>query len=205
MLTGTEDTSSEFKFDDALTKEREVNEQSGKPKDIPPVNEKKGFGQSLNLAHLIGEQSLAWVRGDLEGKPVGIKQLGDDFTQKLNWYVGCTILAQYARIPALFDALGTVSETLFNNVTLAEETDPVKLMEYYKNIQKEIMQIMEFARKFVIQNKDMLADNSSFYDRSLFEKIKSMPMDQVRDYLTLFQIIESKGQNILKEIIETYK
>lgn len=161
--------------------------------------------KTIDLAHLIGKETLSWVAGDLEGKPQELKQLGDDFAQKLNWYVGCTILAQYARIPSLFEALETVSKKIFNPITLESTTDVEDLTRLYNGISKEITQVMEFARRFVVQNKDFLADNSNFFDRSLFEKIKSLPTDTVRDYLTLFQIVEMKGQGILKEIIEKYR
>lgn len=170
----------------------------------PPNPEFKGAG-TINLAHLIGQQTLDWVRGDLEGKPQEIKQLGEDFAQKLNWYIGCTILAQYARVPSLFDVLNKVSEKLFAQNVVEIVNDPNDLMDLYNGTTKEIMNIMEFARKFVVQNKDYLADNSNFFDRSLFEKIKSLPTELVRDYLTLFQIVEMKGQDILKKIIEEYK
>jgi hypothetical protein len=182
------------------------NEESTGSGTMPPPNAGfAGMGESLNLAHLIGKETLNWVRGDLEGKPTEIKQLGEDFAQKLNWYVGCTILAQYARVPALFDVLNTVGDKLFAANIVDAVTDPNDLVNMYTSMTKEIMGIMEFARKFVVQNKDYLADNSNFFDRSLFEKIKSLPTDMVKDYLTLFQIVETKGQDVLKQMIEEYK
>lgn len=193
------DKSGEFNFED----NGQPIEQ--KKEGTPPDPDKKSGRSTINLAHLIGKETLNWIKGDMEGKPQEIKQLGEDFAQKLNWYIGCTILAQYARIPSLFEALETVSEKLFENDTLQNVTDTEELVDYYNSLSKEIMQVMEFARRFVVQNKDYLVDNSNFFDRSLFEKIKSLPIDAVKDYLTLFQIVEQKGQQVLKDIIDKYK
>lgn len=192
----------------------ESGKQVGDSNDLPlggvkgkEVEEKPRFGSEItpNLAHLIGQQTLDWIRGDLEGKPVELKQLGDDFVQKMNWYIGCTILAQYARIPALFDTLNQVSGKLLNKNVVEMTTDVDELTKIYGGVSREITQVMEFARRYVTQNKDLLADNSDFFDRSLFEKIKSLPLDLTKDYLTLFQIIDHKGHSVLKEIIEKYK
>ena len=194
----------EGQFDFEGTEEKKENSQ-GSDKEPDKENDEEKVG-ILNLSHLLGKETLDWVRGDLEGKPQEIKQMGDDFAQKLNWYVASTILAQYSRLPTLFNTLEGVSKDLFAQVgTEKFKEDPENLVKVYNGLNREIGQVMEFARKFVVQNKDYLADNSNFFDRTLFEKIKSLPVDSLKAYLVLFQIIERKGHGILKEIIEKYQ
>jgi hypothetical protein len=155
------------------------------------------------LDSLIGESTIDWLTGEVGAKPLDIKKLGDDFAQKLNWYIGTVILTQYARIPVLLDSIKQVEAKIVADIPNLSE--PKELVETYKMLSGDVSSIMEFARKFVVQNKEHLSDNASFVDRQLFEKIKSMSVDEIRDYLTLFQIVDVKGKAILKEIIEKYK
>lgn len=152
---------------------------------------------------LVGKSTLDWLRGVNTDKPVELKQLGDDFQQKVNWYLGCMVIQQYSRIPTLLSTINEVSAQL--QVVNVGMTDPKALGELYKVLTGDVKNIMEFAQKFAVQNKELLTDNASFFDRQLFEKIKSLSVEQIRDYLTLFQIVEAKGSNVLKEIIEKYK
>jgi hypothetical protein len=94
---------------------------------------------------------------------------------------------------------------LLTKGAIEQTTDVKDLLATYNGLNREINQIMEFARRFVTQNKDLLTDNSDFFDRSLYEKIKAMPVELLRDYLSLFTIVEQRGHSVLKEIIEKYK
>ena len=172
--------------------------------------EKKGESEEINkessdLSSLIGKNVLGWIKGSIEGKPKDLRQFGEDLAQKMNLYIAGVVLSQYSRIPKLFEALEVVEEKMLDKEELALLTDGDEISKAYNNITKEINSVINFAQKYVIQNKDLLIDNTNFFERQLFEKIKMMSIDTIRDYLAFFTIIDTKGSNLLKEIIEKYK
>lgn len=181
-------------------------EKEDNPTDIKVESKEKSDKEiKINFKKLIGEETINWLKGSQSGKPEGLKQLGEDFAVKMNWYLGCTVLAQYARIPELFEALDIVSEKIFNIDDLRLITDQKELHLTFDKLSREINSVMNFAQRYVTQNKDLLIDNTNFFERQLFEKIKSMSIEQIKGYLSLFHIIDIKGQQTLDEIIEKYK
>lgn len=163
----------------------------------------------FDLSRFITDDVLKWLAGGVD-QPESIRKMGDDLATKMNWFLALSVLSSYSRLPKLIAARKKLEDQLYseesiNDIMTSHIDDPAELAALNDKVSKEIGGVLEFARKFIVQNKDYLTNDSTFFDRSLYEKIKAMPTDMVRDYLTLFSIIEKRGTNLLKEIIENYE
>lgn len=71
---------------------------------------KKGFGLE-DLSDLLPKEIFDWLGGGVDA-PVKLKNLGEDIVNKLSWVTTSVILAQYSRIPRLFDYIRKAEEVL---------------------------------------------------------------------------------------------
>ena len=150
----------------------------------------------------MNEEVLKWISGSVESKPEDIKNLGLDFSAKLNWFLAATVLAQYSRLPRLVKAQKDLEEKILSEDEMLNVlVDPDKWVDTYDFVSKEISKVVGFAQKFISQNKEMLSDDMDFVEEQLLKKFKKLPSDLALDYLKFFTIVEAKGRDFLTNII----
>jgi hypothetical protein len=155
-----------------------------------------------DMPALMGEV-MEWVSGKGE-KPQHVRQMGDDFPQKLNWYVAQAVLSQFERLPLLLKAQGKLADRVWEDGTV-DAVEPQDVYAAYCNVSREIATVTELARKFVVQNREHLLDDANMFDRQVYEKIRAMPPEHLRDYMELFRLVDDFGHTALKEAVRIVK
>jgi len=167
------------------------------------AEDKKDYeGPSTDYLELAGAGMMKWLVGEMDTRPEEIKKLGDDLATKMNWYLAMSAISMLEGVPYLLRKKRLLEKALGPDIDIA--SDPNEILKYHRSVSVELKEIMEYARRFIKENKDFLTDNSDFFDRKLFEEIKSMGSELVKDYLTFFSIIDKRGHNLLKELIKKY-
>ena len=145
---------------------------------------------SFDVEKIIPEEIFKWLHGETS-QPEHIRKLGDDITSKLNWFIVFSILSQYARIPHLFRWLGKAEQKVFDlaeDFNTADIEDAKILFDKYKKASTELESVLEFARKFTLQNRDVLKGHVvSSEDRSLLDKIKKLKPEEVEEVIELLK------------------
>ena len=154
------------------------------------------------LETLIPQEILNWIKGEAE-QPHEIRKLGDDIAAKLNWYIVYVVLAQYSRIPNLFNFLQKAEAHIYDSELEFKEGENINIKDLqvkYAKAADETNNILEFARKFTLQNKDILAGSDlSPEDKMLLDRIRQLKPSQVSTVLekineVLLDDREGKGE-----------
>lgn len=169
--------------------------------------EEKRSTPDIDFSQLFNEQVMQWLAGGSE-TPTDLRKL-DDVFPKLNMFLILHQLNQLQRIPRLYEILSKFEEKLYSDEELTllfnDEESKGKWLSGYNDIRKQISSITESARRFIVQNKDIVGDNSSLLDRALYEKIKAMNSENLKDFLEMVSIAERKGYQVLRDFIKQNK
>lgn len=146
-------------------------------------NEEVVRSNVADLEKLFPKDILAWIKGE-GGQPDEIRKLGEDITSKLNWYIVYVILGMYSRIPTMFTFMQKAEAQIYDSESEFASGKSINVKELtvkYLNCASELNNVLEFARKFTLQNKDILAGSDlSDTDKILVDKIRQLKPEQVR-------------------------
>lgn len=151
---------------------------------------------AANIDKLIPTDILKWLQGESE-QPEEIRKLGDDITSKLNWFIVFVVLSQYSRIPQMFKYLAKAEAALYTDKDFEGEINVTTIYEKYTKVTGELEKVLEFARKFTLQNRDILKGSGvSEDDRQLLDKIKRLKTEEVTQIIAILE--KSDGEKNVK-------
>lgn len=164
-------------------------------------NEKEEEMSALDFTGVFSPEVMQWLAGGGE-KPQDIRKL-DDVFPKLNMFLVLNQLKQFQRLPNLYAVQQRLEEKLYSKDSIdALITKDEGIISTYNDVKREIKNIAEQSRRFIVQNKDISQNDDSLLDRALYEKIRSMSAEQLKDYLEFVSIVERKGTQVLKDFIK---
>jgi hypothetical protein len=140
---------------------------------------------------IIPEELYSWLSGEGE-MPQSLRQLGDDISSKMNWFIVVTVLKQYQRIPQLFDYITQAETQLYAendfNGDAEGNVDIDTIRDKYGKATAELEKVLEFARKFTLQNKEVLGGSQqSEQDKDLLDKIKRLNPSAVQKIISIIE------------------
>jgi len=146
--------------------------------------------EPVDFAKIIPPEIFEWLSGQRPETPPEIRKLGDDILTKLNWFIVHIILAQYSRIPKLYAYLQKAEQKIYNISEIDDKS--IKEIQFnYKEITSEVQELLEFARKFSVQNKEVLVGSElNPEDRALIDKIRQLPPSTIKKVLEIIEEAE---------------
>lgn len=130
-----------------------------------------------------------WLSGRGE-IPQDIRLLGEDVNKKMHNFLVFSILAQFQRIPALFEFVKQSEKQLYKSDEI-ESMSVIELNDKYSRATTELDNVLEFSRKFLVQNKSQ-GDVGNKEDLVLLDKIKSLSVEKVKSVIDLIEELEEE-------------
>jgi len=133
------------------------------------------------------EKMGEFLRGSAE-LPEIAKATIDSITQKSSLLLCYILVQQLQRVTHLSSHAAAVEKVIFSQSQL-EGMEQEQLMEANRQIHKQLMDTMEYCRKFVYQNKDILSQVNAEEDSLMAEirKLSSDDRSRIRAQLIKFR------------------
>ncbi len=131
-------------------------------------------------ANLDNEQQQAffqWISGQVMDPPDAVRRVVTNLSQKINMAMGYLTTINLSRMTRISDFMEAAEQELFS-VGRVESMDNEQLLELYGQAQKILSTSMDFSRKFLFQNKDMLDMSEVDEIRTL---LGNLPPDRLKD------------------------
>lgn len=141
--------------------------------------------ETLKADGEIPKEITLWLKGVLPSPPEGVKGALKDVNEKLQWVLVWNVVKQLSRVSSNTEVIDKIEKLLVKDEYLDDYSNR-ELMQLHKQMVSNNMSVLDYARKFLLQNQDMLTrlDN---------------PTDNL---LTLLRKMDGESIAILKSIIE---
>lgn len=145
-------------------------------RDLPP-REKSVFMSSLE----------DWLAGKTSKPPEGISAVLEDANEKLASWAVFNILDSLPRLLKLNKYILSIEERIFDEDDL-KGMDMADLLHRHESAVNAQRSVLEFARKFMQQNKDALKHiGKNKEDEAIMRRLKSLDREQVNRMLDLIE------------------
>ena len=159
-----------------------------------PEKDDKDQTPPVDFGKVVPPEIFEWLAGDKE-MPAEIRKLGDTINQKLNWFLVHSILAQYTRIPRMFAYMQKAEEVIYDMKDFeGDNVDRDTVRKNYSRLTSDLESLLEFSRKFTVQNKDIIGVETNPEDQVLLEKIKAMSPEMISKILKIVE--DSKDEKL---------
>lgn len=111
--------------------------------------------------------------------------------ERVNWFLFFTIVRRLQSMTKLFSYLEKIEDSVFLNEGEVESASPDVLRRDYREIQNQVSGFLEFSRKFVLQNQELLAAQTPL-EMELLAKLKGLSMETQQKLLNLISEKEVK-------------
>ena len=119
-----------------------------------------------------------WLQGILNIPPEGVKSALQDINDKTTWVVAWNMVQQLSRISRLFNTLENVETTLYDPEKV-EDYSTKELITIQKTLHDNLLSVLDFSRKFIAQNQEVLTELSRNRD-DLIEMIRHLDQHTLR-------------------------
>lgn len=99
------------------------------------------------------EEFNKWLMGGSTEPPEIMQKMTANFIYKLNLLMGSVIVKSYMRLVKFDQYLGEIEDELFDTSEIVS-LDRDALLELHSNARRSQMEILEFMRKFIYQNRE---------------------------------------------------
>ena len=125
-----------------------------------------------------------WLRGLISMPPEELKSALSDVNDKTTWVVAFNMVSHLGRISSLFGTLEKIENVLYSDESLAK-CSTQELLKLHKNIHENLLTVLEFSRKFIAQNQEVLLEMGKSRDE-LIEVVRHLDknvLQSLRDAL----------------------
>jgi len=143
---------------------------------------KGGSGPSM-----VPDEIQKWLLGETAA-PDTIRSLGTEITSKMNWAIALVLINQFARLPNLLQCVREAEQRLYSDNDMDAMTTE-EIITRYKGALGASKEVLEFIRKFTIQNSELLSSitPSSEDESAIFQMLRSAPVEKLRQIKKLLQ------------------
>lgn len=138
---------------------------------------------------------VQWMAGIQGEPPDALKKILNNIAYKLSWAMAYQIVELLSRIQKTSKALRTIEDKIFNETYLQSlEPGSAALLDIYDRAVRCQENQLEFIRKFIVQNKDTLADLNNDVDE-VKELLSQLPAAKLAKLKTKLKDLVKEGSN----------
>lgn len=120
---------------------------------LKPFEEEKNQGD--DTLSLMSKEIALWLSGEIQNPPEGIREGLKDANEKITWVLVWNVVRQLARISRHGRIIDEIEERLTKKDALEDYTTK-ELLYVHKQLTRSEDDVLNFARKFISQNQDVL-------------------------------------------------
>lgn len=153
-----------------------------------------GLGAALQS---LNQEVISWLKGDIQDPPAMMNKLKDDVLERITWFIVLTVIENLQIVNRELEYVRRADERLFAESTLDEFGDG-RLATRRKQALKSSMELLEYARKFLKQNKEVI-EGAASPKSELHALMSSMTPEQLEVAVTIIKRV-AESEKLLEQI-----
>lgn len=130
----------------------------------------------VSLSEQEQQDYFDWLYGRRADPPPVVRGVVTNLATKINMTTGYLTAMNLTRMNKISEFMAKAEDELFSPERIADKSSE-ELLELYKEGQRILSTSLDFARKFLYQNKDMMADPEV---DELYKILQSLPPQAIR-------------------------
>lgn len=140
------------------------------------------------------EEMLSWLMGSKKAAPTMVSEMMSDVSNKMAMYLAYTIVKRLSRLDKVFTYINKIEDRLFDPKRDLSKVPEVELRKDYTDLSKMAESFMEYARKFAIQNRDLVSDPERDEVASMLRSMQPEAVKRVKEVIQ--QLLKRGGGSV---------